>query len=106
MSEHTIGNVQSDNRFDAYVVGKKQNRVFVVDRARCKGCRICTNICPYDAIYMSDETNNGNQKSDRGFFFPIENSACTACRQCVYICPDFALSVHNLDDVTDEESDN
>lgn len=85
--------VESNERFDAYTVGKKDDRVFAVDRDRCKGCNICTKICPYDAIDMS------KKKSFRGFYFPIENGKCTACRQCVYACPDFALSVHKLADV-------
>ena len=98
-----VGNIQSNDRFDAYVVGKSQNRVFVVDRGRCKGCRICTSICPYDAIYMSDKSEKV-KKSGRGYFYPIENSKCVACKQCVWICPDFALSVHSLDEVKEVSS--
>lgn len=86
-------NKQSDDRFDAFIVGKNKNRVFVVDRGRCKGCNICVAICPYDAIFMSKE------KSHRGFIYPIENTKCTACKQCCPACPDFALSVHKLEDV-------
>jgi formate hydrogenlyase subunit 6/NADH:ubiquinone oxidoreductase subunit I len=93
-----VGDVQSDDRFDAYIVGKRKNRVFVVDRGRCKGCKICVSVCPYDAIYMSNQADNPN-KSKRGYFYPIENTLCTACKQCVYACPDFALSVHKLEDV-------
>ncbi len=93
----------SDDKFDAYVVGKRKNRVFAVDRDRCKGCKICASICPYDALYMS------NTKTHMGFFQPIENGKCTACRECVIACPDFALSVHKLDDLLmeadNEESD-
>jgi 2-oxoglutarate ferredoxin oxidoreductase subunit delta len=85
--------VQKNERFDAYVVGKRQNRVFVVDRDRCKGCRLCTSICPYDALYMSKD------KTYRGFIYPIENGKCTACKQCLYICPDFVLSVYSVDEV-------
>lgn len=86
--------MESNERFDAYIVGKKKNRVFVVDRGRCKGCSICTTICPYDAIWM------GDGKSLRGYIFPIENGKCVACKQCVFICPDFALSVHDIAEVT------
>lgn len=90
--------VQSNERFDAYLVSKKGDRVFAVDRGRCKGCRICAHICPYDALDMS------SNKSMRGYFFPLENGKCTACRQCVYACPDFALSVHKLSEVSSEGS--
>ncbi len=86
--------VQHNERFDVFIVGKKRNRVFVVDRDRCKGCRICVSICPYNALEMSDK------KTHRGYFYPIENGNCTACRQCLYACPDFVLSIHDLRDVT------
>ncbi|MCY3413505.1 MAG: ferredoxin family protein [Candidatus Heimdallarchaeota archaeon] len=95
MSNTKIQNekVQSNNRFDAYIVSKKEDRVFVVDRNRCKGCKICVSICPFDAIFMS------NEKSHRGNFYPIENGACKACKKCLYACPDFALSIHMLEEV-------
>ncbi len=83
----------SNGRFDVYVVGKKKDKVFAVDKGRCKGCQICVTVCPYDALYMSKE------KSVRGYFFPLENGKCVACRQCVYACPDFALSIHKLEEV-------
>ncbi len=83
----------SNGRFEVYVVGKRKDKAFAVDRGRCKGCKICVTVCPYDALYMSKE------KSQRGYFYPIENGKCVACRQCVYACPDFALSIHKLADV-------
>ena len=85
--------VSHNKRFDAYVVGKRSNRVFVVDRDRCKGCRICVSVCPYEALAMSTD------KTDRGYFYPVENGKCTACKQCLYACPDFVLSVHKVEEV-------
>ena len=89
----TQENKQSNERFDAFIVGKNKNRVFVVDRDRCKGCKICVVVCPYDAIFMS------KTKSHRGYIYPIENTKCTACKQCCLACPDFALSIHKLEKV-------
>jgi 2-oxoglutarate ferredoxin oxidoreductase subunit delta len=97
-----IGEVQSDDRYDAYIVGKRKNRVFVVDRGRCKGCKICVAVCPHNAIYMSNNADKPS-KSKRGYFYPIENTKCTACKQCVYACPDFALSIHKLEEVLQME---
>lgn len=89
-----------NERFDVFVVGRKKDRVFVIDRDRCKGCRICTSICPYDALFMS------KKKTYRGYFYPVENGNCTGCRQCLYACPDFVLSIHPLDEVlTGEKND-
>ncbi|MHA2251161.1 MAG: 4Fe-4S dicluster domain-containing protein [Candidatus Kariarchaeaceae archaeon] len=87
---------------DAYIVGKKKNRVLALDRDRCKGCSICVTICPYTALDMS------TKKTHMGYIHPIEiNGACIACRECVYACPDFALSIHKLDDVliTNDEAE-
>lgn len=87
----------SNSRFDVYLVGKKKNRVFVLDRNRCKGCSICIISCSYNSIIM------GTTKSHNGFFYPIENTnSCVACKQCTYACPDFALSIHKLEDIKRE----
>jgi 2-oxoglutarate ferredoxin oxidoreductase subunit delta len=91
--------IYSDGIFDAYIVGSKSNRVFSLDRDRCKGCAICVKVCPYDAIVMS------SKKTHMGYFHPIENGKCTACRECVLACPDFALSVHKLEDVKIDDDD-
>lgn len=96
--EHSVvkeqnADVVSNERFDAYPASKRKDRLFVVDRGRCKGCKICTSVCPYDAIYMSSE------KTGNGFFYPIENGKCKACRKCIYACPDFALSIHKTEDM-------
>ena len=81
---------QRNERFNASIVGKKENKIFAIDKDRCKGCRICATICPYDALAMSKD------KTNRGFIYPIENGKCTACKQCLYACPDFVLSLHDL----------
>ncbi len=85
--------VQSNDRFDAYIVGKRKNRVFVINRDRCKGCRICASICPVEALFMSSD------KTARGYIYPVENGACTACKKCIYACPDFAISLHKVKEV-------
>lgn len=60
-----------------------------VNETYCKGCGICVDICPRQAIEMSDEL------SSRGVFAPRirDLEACIACRLCELHCPDFAIAI-------------
>ena len=55
----------------------------------CKGCNICINRCPVDALELSNELNR------KGIYPPIlkEENECTNCRLCELLCPDFAITV-------------
>ena len=84
--------------WDVYPAGKRtKNMILGVNKTRCKGCSICVEICPYDALFMGDDI------TIRGYIFPLENGKCVGCRQCVWACPDFALTVQKLRDVAIEQ---
>ncbi len=55
----------------------------------CKGCNICIDRCPVDALEESDKLNK------RGIRPPKlkKKNECNYCRYCELICPDLALSV-------------
>jgi 2-oxoglutarate ferredoxin oxidoreductase subunit delta len=55
----------------------------------CKGCNLCIDRCPLDALEESDKLNK------RGIRPPKlkENNECNYCRFCELICPDLAISV-------------
>ena len=55
----------------------------------CKGCNICIERCPVDALEESDKLNR------RGIRPPKlkEENECNYCRLCELICPDLAISV-------------
>ena len=55
----------------------------------CKGCRICINRCPKNALEDSDEMNK------KGIYPPRlkEENDCSMCRLCEQLCPDFAITV-------------
>jgi 2-oxoglutarate ferredoxin oxidoreductase subunit delta len=55
----------------------------------CKGCEICIQRCPVDALELSDELNK------RGVYPPKlkEENECNYCRLCELLCPDFAITV-------------
>jgi heterodisulfide reductase subunit A len=53
-----------------------------VDEARCSGCRICDNLCPFNAITFHE---------DRGVS-EINPALCQGCGTCVAACPAGAIS--------------
>jgi len=49
----------------------------------CKGCEICVELCPTDALQMKD------------FKAAVKDlDKCIACMQCELRCPDFAIKVY------------
>jgi 2-oxoglutarate ferredoxin oxidoreductase subunit delta len=55
----------------------------------CKGCNICIDRCPLDALEESDHLNK------RGVRPPQlkKKNDCNFCRLCELICPDLAITV-------------
>jgi len=55
----------------------------------CKGCNLCIDRCPVNALEESDKLNK------RGIRPPKlkENNECNCCRYCELICPDLAITV-------------
>lgn len=61
----------------------------VFDEERCKGCLMCTTVCPRSIIVQSQRFNRLGYKVVE----VIEMDKCTACTSCALICPDCAISV-------------
>ena len=55
----------------------------------CKGCNICIDRCPVDALEESDKLNR------RGIRPPQlkKDNNCNYCRLCELICPDLAITI-------------
>jgi len=55
----------------------------------CKGCGICIDRCPVQALEESEKLNK------RGVRPPKlkEKNDCNCCRLCELICPDLAITV-------------
>jgi len=60
----------------------------------CKGCNLCIERCPVDALEESDTLNRRGVRPPR---LKKENN-CNYCRLCELICPDLAIIV-----IPDEE---
>jgi len=55
----------------------------------CKGCNICIDRCPVDALEESDKLNRKGIRPPK----LKEKNECNFCRLCELICPDLALAV-------------
>jgi len=64
-----------------------------VNEEKCKGCELCTTVCPYDLIHMSDHYNI---KGYRPALLVDPEGRCTGCTLCGMICPDAVIIVFRL----------
>jgi 2-oxoglutarate ferredoxin oxidoreductase subunit delta len=63
----------------------------VVDVNRCKGCGLCTNICPSKILIINQDRFN-----TKGYH-PVMVSnpeSCVGCGSCAIICPDIVFTVY------------
>ncbi|MDI6735006.1 MAG: 4Fe-4S binding protein [bacterium] len=61
----------------------------VIDSNKCKGCELCTTVCPHNLIVMSEELNPAGFRP--ASFIPSDE--CSGCTFCAVICPDIAIEV-------------
>lgn len=57
----------------------------------CKGCELCTLVCPKGLISMSDQFN---AKSYRPAQLVDPHGECTGCALCAMVCPDAVITVY------------
>ena len=64
------------------------NKLFI-NPDYCKGCLICVDVCPKDAIKSSNKINL------KGYILPAEKDMrlCNGCGLCEIMCPDFAIAI-------------
>ncbi|MDF2592265.1 MAG: 4Fe-4S ferredoxin, iron-sulfur binding domain protein [Clostridia bacterium] len=63
------------------------------DENKCKGCELCTTVCPVKIVVMDKERINV-----KGYHPATvkEMDKCTACGSCAKICPDVVIGVERL----------
>ncbi len=64
----------------------------VIDELRCKGCALCTIVCPRDLIRMSEKINKQGFLPARIRVEDLEK--CSSCTLCAQMCPDVAIHVY------------
>jgi 2-oxoglutarate ferredoxin oxidoreductase subunit delta len=62
-----------------------------INQERCKGCELCTSVCPQNILHMADDILNGKGYHPAVLVDP-ENQ-CTGCAVCAVICPDVCITV-------------
>ena len=62
-----------------------------IDEARCKGCQLCTTVCPEKIIRVSKRMNAQGYKVVEPD--PDLAAKCTGCTACAQMCPDVAITV-------------
>jgi MinD superfamily P-loop ATPase len=54
--------------------------IAVIDPESCNHCDVCTQVCRFDAIYLTE-----------GIDYSVDAIACDGCAACVYQCPENAI---------------
>ncbi|MDU2065653.1 MAG: 4Fe-4S binding protein [Sporomusaceae bacterium] len=57
---------------------------------RCKGCELCTAVCPKKIIQLSDRINSKGYRPS----MCIDESKCIGCMLCAKTCPDMVIEIH------------
>jgi 2-oxoglutarate ferredoxin oxidoreductase subunit delta len=62
----------------------------IVNEDICKGCGLCTTVCPKKIMQLDTEKMNKN-----GFYIAhvTDMSKCIGCAMCAVMCPDMAITV-------------
>jgi 2-oxoglutarate ferredoxin oxidoreductase subunit delta len=63
----------------------------IVDVDRCKGCGLCTHVCPQDILVLSTDAFNAKG------YHPVvvtDMNQCIGCAACAIICPDVVFTVY------------
>jgi len=61
----------------------------IVHESRCKGCLLCTTVCPEELLQQSQRLNASGFRVVE----TIRENGCTGCAFCAEICPDYAITV-------------
>jgi 2-oxoglutarate ferredoxin oxidoreductase subunit delta len=63
----------------------------VIRENLCKGCGLCTVVCPHGLVHISERFN---VKGYRPAAFTDPDSRCIGCANCATMCPDVAIVVY------------
>jgi 2-oxoglutarate ferredoxin oxidoreductase subunit delta len=81
---HTVTNTSF------YALGAQGMAKIEIDEHRCKGCGLCTTVCPHNLLVLKGKLNA------QGYAIVeiSDASQCIGCALCAKICPDVAILVY------------
>ncbi|MDR2841952.1 MAG: RnfABCDGE type electron transport complex subunit B [Spirochaetaceae bacterium] len=94
-----FGDCVSVCKFDALSMG--QNGLPVIDREKCKGCKVCVSECPQGIIRIIEKEQKGTFAfcNNRNPIKPMVRKTCKAgcgkCGVCAKKCPEQAIVIEN-----------
>lgn len=59
-----------------------------IDRTYCRGCRMCQDVCPFQAIIFHEKE----------LYCEVNQAVCTGCGSCSVACPTGAASILHFND--------
>jgi 2-oxoglutarate ferredoxin oxidoreductase subunit delta len=62
-----------------------------IDESRCKGCMLCTTVCPRQLVTMAAHFNALGYRPSQ---FVDDKAQCTGCMLCAMVCPEAAITVY------------
>ena len=62
------------------------------DEVLCKGCLLCTTVCPVNAL---NATERVNQKGYQ--VVEVDKEKCIGCGNCYRICPDYVYQIQEVE---------
>jgi 2-oxoglutarate ferredoxin oxidoreductase subunit delta len=65
--------------------------MIVIDVDRCKGCGLCTHVCPVHILELAETELNAKGYHPVGV---TDMDACIGCASCATICPDVVFTVY------------
>ncbi len=69
----------------------------IIDIEKCKGCELCVEACPQEALEKSRTVNN------KGYLYIVKvEDTCTGCVSCAMVCPEGAITVYRKNEKKDE----
>jgi 2-oxoglutarate ferredoxin oxidoreductase subunit delta len=61
----------------------------IIDIENCKGCELCFDACPKEALVLSDTINS------KGYQYAVKiNHNCNGCASCAMVCPEAVIKVY------------
>ena len=68
-------------------VVEAEANISVVDEKRCKGCGLCVEVCPYNAITLEDRVTQLETLPFNARKAVINPASCKGCGSCAATCP-------------------